>query len=110
MSDRRTPVKAALLFAPLLVVILTLHAWGDAMAGGLGRAVGNWQYPERVHSPFLIRVSRGSSADVFAARALEEFVPQAVMGYGIRLAIHVPAQPVTVVLLDPDTELRRFGT
>jgi len=110
MSDRRTPVKAALLFAPLLVVILTLHAWGDAMAGGLGRAVGNWQYPERVHSQFLIRVSRGSSADVFAARALEEFVPQAVMGYGIRLAIHVPAQPVTVVLLDPDTELRRFGT
>jgi hypothetical protein len=110
MSDRRTPVKVALLVAPLLLSVLTLHAWGDPMAGGLGRAVTNWQYPQRSHSQFLIRVPRRSEADVFAARALEEFVSQAVKQYGVPLAIQVPAQPVTVVLLDPDGDLRRFGT
>jgi hypothetical protein len=110
MSDRRRPVKAALLVAPLLLSILALHAWGDSMAGGLGRAVGSWQYPQRVHSQFLIRVPRWSDADVLAARALEDFVSHAVKFYGVPLAIQVPAQPVTVVLLDPDTDVSRFGS
>lgn len=109
MSDRRTPLKASLLVAPLLVAVLALHAWGDAMAGGLGRAVGAWQYPERRHSQFLIRVPRRSDADAFASRALEEFVAQAVKAQGVPLAIQVPAQPVSVVLLDADPEPRRFG-
>jgi hypothetical protein len=109
MSNRRTPVKAALLVAPLLVMVLTLHAWGDAMAGGLVRAVCSWQYPERTHSQFLIRVPRRSAADDFAARALKEFVDHAVKAQGVPLAIQVPAQPVSVVLLDPDTDPARFG-
>src|SRR5438105_6368167 len=109
MSDRRTPLKVSLLVAPLLVAGLTLHAWGDAMTSGLGRAVGAWQYPERRHSQFLIRVPRRSDADGFAARALEEFVAQAVKAQGVPLAIQVPAQPVSVVLLDADPEPRRFG-
>src|SRR2546428_12961326 len=97
MNDRRTSVKVSLLVAPLLATVLTLHAWGDAMAGGLGRAVGNWQYPERTHSQFLIRVPRRSEAHAFAARALEEFVAQAVKAQGVPLAIQVPPQPVSVV-------------
>src|SRR5207248_3956350 len=88
---------------------LTLHAWGDALAGGLGRAVGNWQYPERPHSSFLIRVPRRSDADVLAARALDDFVEKTVKAHGATLGIHVPAEPVNVVLLDPDTDPRRFG-
>ena len=109
MSDRRAPVKIALLTLPLLVSVLALHAWGDAMAGGLGRAVGNWQYPERSHGPFLIRAPRRSDVDVFASKTLEEFVLQAVKQYGVPLAIQVPAPPVTVVLLGPDAELERFN-
>src|SRR5688572_18638466 len=100
MNSRRIPVKGALLMAPLLVAILALHAWGDAMAGGLGRAVGNWQYPERVHSPFQIRVPRRIGVDAFAADALEKFVSQAVKNHGGELGVQAPGRPVTVVLLD----------
>jgi hypothetical protein len=74
MNERRTAVKAALFVAPLLLFILVLHAWGDAMAGGLGRAVGSWQYPARTHSPFVIRVPRRYDADAFAGPELDEFV------------------------------------
>jgi len=75
MTDRRTPVKAAALLAPLILSVLGLHAWGDALAGGLGRAVSNWQYPERNHAIFQIRVPRRSDdVDAFAARALYDFV------------------------------------
>ena len=35
MTDRRGSVKVAFLVAPLLVSILALHAWGDALSGGL---------------------------------------------------------------------------
>lgn len=109
MSDRRAPVKIAFLIAPILASILVLHAWGDAMAGGLGRAVVGWQYPERAHSAFQIRVPRRSDADAFAAGALSEFVQQAVKHHGTELGIQAPLHPVKVVLLDPDTDPRRFG-
>jgi hypothetical protein len=109
MSDRRTSVKLGFLFGPLLALVLTLHAWGDVLAGGLGRAVVGWQYPERVHGPFLVRVPRRSDADGFAVRALEDFVSQAVKVYGSSLGLHAPAAPVQVVLLDPETDPRRFG-
>jgi hypothetical protein len=108
MSDRRAPVKITLLITPLFVTILALHAWGEALAGGLGRAVGSWQYPESAHSNFLIRAPRRSNADVFAARGLEEFVAQAVRVHGAVLGIQAPGRPVKVVLLDADGE-RRFG-
>jgi hypothetical protein len=109
MSDRRAPVKVVLLITPLLVSILALHAWGDALGGGLGRAINSWQYPETAHASFPIRYPRRSGADVFAARALEEFVPQAVKTHGAMLGIQAPVRPVKVLLLDADTDPRRFG-
>jgi hypothetical protein len=109
MSDRRAPVKVVLLTTPLLVSILALHAWGDALGGGLGRAISSWQYPETAHASFPIRYPRRSGADVFAARALEEFVSHAVKTHGAMLGIQAPVRPVKVLLLDADTEPRRFG-
>ncbi|MBI3856799.1 MAG: hypothetical protein HY293_14015 [Planctomycetes bacterium] len=110
MSDRRAPVKTAALFVPLIVAVLALHAWGDAMAGGLGRAIGAWQYPERSHPPFLIRVPRRSpDADDFTARELEKFVAQALQAHCEELGLRAPAPPVKIVLLDLDTDVRRFG-
>jgi hypothetical protein len=110
VTDRRAPVKVALLASPLLVVVLVLHARGDAMAAGLGRAVSHWQYPERTHGPFQIRVPRRSDVDAFAARALEEFLAKAVKAHGPTLGIQAPTRPVTVVMLDADTEIQRFGS
>jgi hypothetical protein len=109
MNNRRSAVKAMLLVAPLLLSTFVLHAWGDAMAGGLGRAVGSWQYPSRIHPPFVIRVPRRYDADVWAGPALVDFVQKAVKTNGA-LGLQVPAQPVTVVLLDPETDHHRFGT
>ena len=75
MSDRRTTVKIALLVAPLLSSVLVLHAWGDPMAGGLGRAICNWKYPERAHpSQCVLRVPRGSGVEAWAARATRDAV------------------------------------
>lgn len=110
MSDRRRPVKAAFLLAPLVVSILALHAWGEALAGGLSRAMGDWQYPERDHAAFRIRVPRRSDdADAFAARALEEFVSHAIKAHGTALGLQPLSRPVRVVMLDLDTDVRRFG-
>lgn len=110
MTDRRRPVKVALLLAPLLVSILTLHAWGEAMAGGLGRAIGNWQYPERDHAAFRIRVPRRSDdADAFAARVLGDFVSHAIKTQGSSLGLQPLSRPVRVVMLDVETDVRRFG-
>jgi hypothetical protein len=110
MSSRRAAVKGTALLAPLFVAILGLHAWGDPASAGLGRAVGHWQYPERTHGVFQIRVPRGSDADGFAAKSLDDFVVKAIKSHGVELVIHHPLQPVRVVLLHPDTaELRRFG-
>jgi hypothetical protein len=111
MNSRRAAVKAAFLLAPLFVSILALHAWGDPMSAELGRAVGLWQYPEKTHAIFHIRVPRWrSDAAGLAAKELEEFVNRAVKEHGGDLEIRHPEQPVKVVLLDPDTpELRRFG-
>jgi len=111
MSSRRKAVKATFLLAPLFVSILALHAWGDPMSAQLGRAVGLWQYPERTHSTFHIRVPRWrSDAQSLAATKLEEFITRAVKEHGADLGILHPEQPVKVVLLDPDsTELKRFG-
>lgn len=109
MSSRRAAVKGTFLLAPLFVAILALHAWGDPAADGLARAVCLWQYPERVHAAFQIRVPRGSDADGFAAIALDEFVSKAVRTHA-SLGIQQPLQPVKVVLLGPDTaDPRRFG-
>jgi hypothetical protein len=109
MIDRRGSVKAAALLAPLIVSVLGLHAWGDAVAGGLGRAVGNWQYPQRDHAIFQIRVPRRSDdVDAFAARALQEFVAEAVRVHGRDLGVKTPTEPVKVVLLDLDTDVRRY--
>jgi hypothetical protein len=111
MSDRRAPVKVALLVLPLLALVLVLHAWGDSMAGGLGRAICTWKYPERGHqSQFLLRVPRGSGVEAWALRAIDDFVTQTVKSEGVRLALQVPAQPVTVILLDADAEPSRFGS
>jgi hypothetical protein len=111
MSDRRTPVKVALLVAPLLIGVLVLHAWGDAMAGGLGRAIVNWKYPERNHpSQFLVRTPRGSGAEAWAPQVIDAFVSRAVKIYGVQMSVQMPAQPVTVILLDSDTEPGRFGS
>ncbi len=109
MSNRRAAVKVTLLVAPLLLFIVVLHAWGDAMAGGLGRAVSSWQYPSRSHPPFVVRFPRRYEADVWAAPALEEFVRKEVKTHE-GLGLQVPAAPVTVVLLDPETDPHRFGT
>lgn len=109
MTDRRGSLKAALLVAPLLVSILALHAWGDALAGGLGRAVADWQYPERTRGVFQIRMPRRNQADVLVSQKLEEFVDATVKTYGTLLALHQPHQPVQVLLPDPDTHLNRFG-
>jgi len=109
MSDRRTPVKAAALLAPLILSVLTLHAWGDAWAGGLSRAVANWQYPERNHALFQIRVPRRSDdVDAFAARALHEFVAEAIKVHGPVLNLKSPTEPIKVVVLDLDTDVRRY--
>ena len=109
MTDRRTPVKAAALLAPLILSVLGLHAWGDALAGGLGRAVSNWQYPERNHAIFQIRVPRRSDdVDAFAARALYDFVTETVKVHGSDLGLRTPTEPIKVVLLDPDTEVLRY--
>jgi hypothetical protein len=111
MSDRRAPVKILLLVAPLLASVLALHAWGDAMAGDLGRRVEHWQYPEFRHAPFLIRAPRRSGdADRFAAPVLTSFVDQAIKAHGETLDLHPPAEPVPVTLLDaPDADRRRYG-
>jgi len=109
MSDRRATVKAGLLIGPLLVLVLTLHAWGDSLAGGFGRAVAGWQYPERAHGSFRLRVPRRSDVDALAVRTLDEFVAQAVSTHGATLGVRAPATPVDVVLLDADTDPRRFG-
>jgi hypothetical protein len=111
MSDRRAPVKVALLVLPLLALVLVLHAWGDTMAGGLGRAICTWKYPERGHqSQFVLRVPRGSGVEAWALRAIDDFVTQSVKTYGVPLALQVPAQPVTVILLDADADPSRFGS
>jgi hypothetical protein len=111
MSDRRAPVKILLLVLPLLVSVLALHAWGDALAGDLGRRVEHWQYPEYRHAPYLIRVPRRSGdADRFAAPVLASFVDQAIKAHGERLGLRAPAERVPVVLLDaPDADRRRYG-
>jgi len=111
MSDRRRPLKALLLFAPLLVSILALHAWGDPLAASLGRRIDHWQYPESARGPFRIRVPRHSSdAERFATPALLGFVDQSIRTYGERLGLRAPAAPVTVILLDaPDADRRRYG-
>lgn len=109
MTDRRTPVKAAALLAPLILSVLALHAWGDALSSGLGRAMSHWQYPERDHAMFRIRVPRRSDdVDTFAARALQDFVAEAVRLHGRDLKVKAPAQPIQVVVLDPDTDVRRY--
>jgi hypothetical protein len=110
MTDRRTPVKAAALLAPLILSVLALHAWGDALAGGLGRAVCNWQYPERNHAIFQIRVPRRSDdVDAFAARTLYDFVTETVKVHGSDLGLRTPTEPIKVVLmLAPDTDVLRF--
>ena len=110
MSNRRGAVKGAFLLAPLFLAILALHAWGDPMSAELGRAVGAWQYPERSHSIFQIRVPRWRDAAGLAAKELEDFTTRAVRDHGADLAIRHLEQPVKVVLLDPETpELKRFG-
>ena len=109
MTDRRTPVKGAVLLAPLVISVLALHAWGDALSGGLGRAVADWQYPERDHAMFQVRVPRWSEKlDAFAVQALSEFVAEAVKLHGRDLGVKAPAQPIKVVLLDHDTDVRRY--
>jgi hypothetical protein len=109
MSDRRLPVKAAALLAPLVLSILTLHAWGDALSGGLGRAVGRWQYPERDHAIFQIRVPRRSDdVDQFAARALQDFLMEAIRLHGRELKVKPPTEPIKVVVLDFETDVRRY--
>lgn len=109
MSDRRTPVKAGILLAPLVLSVLALHAWGDALSNGLGRAVGRWQYPERDHAMFQIRVPRRSDdVDAFAARALQDFIAEAIRVHGRDLKVKAPAEPIKVVLLDADTDVRRY--
>src|SRR5262245_60765530 len=109
MTDRRLPVKGAVLLAPLILSVLVLHAWGDSLAGGLGRAVGSWQYPERSHEIFQIRVPRRSDdMDAFAARTLQQFVAEAVKVHGSDLGLKMPTEPIKVVLLDPDTDVRRY--
>jgi len=111
MSERRTPVKITLLVLPLLAMVLVLHAWGDTMAGGLGRAICNWKYPERSNqSQFHVRVPRGSGVEAWAVRTIDDFVSQSVKAYGVPLTLQVPAQPVTVILLDADAEPSRFGS
>lgn len=110
MNDRRASLKVAFLVAPLFALIFTLHARGDALAEGLGRAVGAWQYPVRPHPPFLIRVPRRSpDVDEFAALYLKDFVDKAVKSHGATLGIQAPAVPVQVVLLDMDAEPGRYG-
>src|SRR5205814_6626882 len=107
----RAAVQVTLLVLPLLATVLVLHAWGDAMAGGLGRAICTWKYPERGHqSQFVLRVPRGSGVETWALRAIDDFVTQTVKTHGIPLALQVPAQPVTVILLDADAEPSRFGS
>lgn len=109
MTDRRATVKVAVLVAPLFLSILALHAWGDGSAGGLGRAVSNWHYPERNHGLFQIRVPRRSDdVDAFAARTLHEFVAEAVKTHGSDLGLKTPTEPIRVVLLDPETDVRRY--
>jgi hypothetical protein len=109
MIDRGGSVKAALLAAPLLVAILALHAWGDAMSGGLSRSVADWQYPERGHGIYRIRAPRRSQTDDFASKRLEEFVDATVKTYGTLLSLHQPRRTVQVILPEPETDLRRFG-
>jgi len=108
MTDRRTSVKLAILLAPLILSVLALHAWGDGMAGGLSRAAGGWQYPVRNHAIFHIRVPRRSDADAFAANALHKFVADAVKTHGSELGLATPTEPINVVLLDPETDARRY--
>lgn len=109
MNNRHTPLKTTLLFAPLLFGVLSLHAWGEGLSVSLARTMTNWQYPERVHGAFLIRVPRRSDADGFAARTLEDFVSESLRTQGAALGIHALGQPVRIVLLDPDADPRRFG-
>jgi hypothetical protein len=110
MNDRRAPVKVLLLTLPLLAAVLVLHAWGDALAGGLGQRVESWQYPEIRQAPFVIRAPRRSLAVEFAPQALRDFVASSVQTYGKRLGLKDPVEPVPVVLLDaPDGDRRRYG-
>jgi len=102
-------LKAAVLAGPLLVMILALHAWGDGAAGGLGRRVDSWQYPEQSVPPFLIRLPRRISTDKWPAETLTKFVDDSVHAYGATLGLKSPLLPVHVILLDPETNLRRFG-
>jgi hypothetical protein len=109
MNDPRLPVKALLLTAPLTVLILALHAWGDGAADSLGRHVSLFQYPERVRAPFAIRSPRRSQADDWAGRALTQFLDDSMKRHGDLLGLRIPTYPVEVVLLDSETDPRRFA-
>lgn len=109
MSDARLPVKALLLTAPLLVCVLALHAWGDAAAESLGRHVSFFQYPQHVKAPFTIRAPRRSQAEDWAAKALLQFLDEALRTHGEKLGLRVPTYPVDVLLLDKETDPRRFA-
>lgn len=109
MNDARLPVKALLLTAPLLVCILALHAWGDPVAESLGRQVNLFQYPEHVRPPFVIRAPRRSQAEDWAAKALSQFLDDSIRNYGKTLELRVPAVAVDVLLLDKETDARRFA-
>jgi len=109
MSDARLPVKALLLTAPLLVCILALHAWGDPASESLGRHVNLFQYPEHMRPPFAIRAPRRSQAEDWAGRALSQFLDDSIRTHGELLGLRVPTNPVEVVLLDKETDPRRFA-
>jgi hypothetical protein len=71
--------------------------------------VGRWQYPERDHAMFQIRVPRRSDdVDAFAARALQDFIAEAIRVHGRDLKVKAPSEPIKVVLLDSDTDVRRY--
>ncbi len=110
MSRQRSAAKGAVLLAPLGLLVLALHAWGDPLSNGLGRKVSEYQYPEHVHGPFRIHAPRRSlDVDLFASKALERFVEKAVREHGAALGLHAPTVPVNVYLFHPDAEPQRYG-